>query len=102
MPQLGEFLDAMSREIVTAGGTIDKYIGDNVMAFWGAPDFTDNHAADACRGALLCVRRLDDPDGMAEARHADFRAHIGLNTGRVVVGNIGSGDRLNYTASATR
>ena len=59
VPQLGEFLDAMSREIAAAGGTIDKYIGDSVMAFWGAPDYTDDHAADACRGALLCVKRIE-------------------------------------------
>ena len=99
VPQLGEFLDAMSREIASAGGTIDKYIGDNVMAFWGAPDFTDNHAADACRGALLCVRRLESiRTEWLKRGMPDFRAHIGLNTGRVVVGNIGSGDRLNYTA----
>jgi adenylate cyclase len=99
VPQLGEFLDAMSNEIVGCSGTIDKYIGDSVMAFWGAPDYTDNHANDACRGALRCLERLEAIRAEWQQRGMpDFRAHIGLNTGRVVVGNIGSRERLNYTA----
>jgi len=88
----------MSGQIAARGGTIDKYLGDGIMALWGAPDHNDDHAVDACRGALACLRRLDElrADWRREGR-PDFRACIGLNSGRVIVGNIGSSERLNYT-----
>jgi adenylate cyclase len=98
LPQLGEFLGEMSQQVVRTGGTIDKYVGDCIMAFWGAPAHNDAHAVDACRGALACLRRLDEL--RAEWRRQgkpDLPARIGINTGRVIVGNIGSGERLNYT-----
>ena len=58
IPLLSTYLDTVSREITTHGGTIDKFIGDAVMAFWGAPAGNVHHAVDACRSALACQRAL--------------------------------------------
>jgi adenylate cyclase len=96
--QLGEYFRAFTEEVTASGGTVDKFIGDAVMAFWGAPLENPDHAAAACRCALACQNRL------AELRKAWkdqgkplLFARIGINTGPVVVGNIGSDTRLNYT-----
>jgi adenylate cyclase len=96
--QLGEYLQALSGEVVAAGGTVDKYIGDAVMAFWGAPAENPAHALAACIAALRGQKRLELLRGRwrAEGR-PPFVVRMGLNTGPVVVGNIGSDVRLNYT-----
>ncbi len=99
LPQLARFFDEMSAAIAATGGTIDKYIGDCIMAFWGAPAHNDNHAVDACRSALACLGRIEELRAEWQlSGQPDFRIRIGLNTGRVIVGNIGSSERLNYTA----
>jgi adenylate cyclase len=98
IPFLGEFLSEMSDEIREGGGTIDKYIGDAIMAFWGAPAPNGDHALSACRTALACQRRLETLRNGSLADGLVFRARIGINTGNVLVGNVGSRDRLNYTA----
>jgi adenylate cyclase len=96
---IGEFLSEMSDEIRDGGGTIDKYIGDAIMALWGAPARNDSHALHACRTALACQRRLHRMHNqVAQARDFELTARIGINTGQVLVGNVGSYDRLNYTA----
>jgi len=90
-------------ELVTAcieaeGGTVDKFIGDAVMAFWGAPERQDDHAARACRAATA-IRKTIIADN-AKRRNAGLREvhmRIGIHTGPLVVGNIGSAGRLNYT-----
>ncbi len=98
VPFLGDYLSAMSNVIMRTNGTIDKYIGDAVMAFWGAPFYNENHAADACRAALDCGKAMEQMRGeWARQGHPELRVRIGINTGRVVVGNIGSNERLNYT-----
>jgi adenylate cyclase len=96
---VGEYLGEMSEVILAGQGTVDKFIGDGIMAFWGAPKDNASHATDACRTALQCQQRL------AELRirwriagKPELRARIGLHTGPVIVGNIGSEKRLNYTA----
>ncbi|MTI11016.1 adenylate/guanylate cyclase domain-containing protein [Curvivirga aplysinae] len=98
VPHLSEYLDQMSGEIHAENGIIDKYIGDAIMAFWGAPNVNDDQAVDACRAALRCQQLLS---AMAEVSkdpsHPVFKARIGLNTGRVIVGNIGSNSRMDYT-----
>jgi adenylate cyclase len=68
------------------------------MAFWGAPVPSDRHAVDACAAALECQRLLARQREQAE-RHGGtpLRMRIGINTGRMLVGNIGSSERLNYT-----
>jgi len=99
VPVLTAYIEAVSDEIAGAGGTIDKYIGDAVMAFWGAPQRVEEHATDACRAALACLDRI----GRLNAEHADdptwpaLDVRIGINTGRVVVGNMGSHELLDYT-----
>ncbi len=95
---LAEYLQVMSDAIRDTGGTVDKYIGDAIMAFWGAPHDDPDHASSAARGALAMQEALAtlqarwDEEGLP-----NFDTRIGLNTGEMVVGNIGAPDRLNYT-----
>jgi adenylate cyclase len=96
IPLLSGYLDTMSREVSTHGGTIDKFIGDAVMAFWGAPAANADHAVDACRAALACQRALR-ASGLTEDSGQPLRVRFGVNSGDMLVGNIGSEFRLNYT-----
>ncbi|MBV8664489.1 MAG: hypothetical protein JO107_15465, partial [Hyphomicrobiales bacterium] len=91
VPVLTRYLEDTSATVVAHRGTIDKYIGDAVMAFWNAPTANNAHAADACAAALDASRRL-------AARGDGLSMRVGINTGEVLVGNIGSSDRLSYTA----
>ena len=90
VPVLGRYLEDTSAAVVAHRGTIDKFIGDAVMAFWGAPMANSAHAADACAAALAAVRAL-------ATRGDGLSMRVGINTGTVLVGNIGSSDRLSYT-----
>ena len=98
VPVLSEYLELVSAAISSHRGTIDKFIGDAVMAFWGAPALNDRHAIEACAAALefrrqLQLRRLEtERDGSPP-----LRIRVGINTGRMLVGNIGSSERLSYT-----
>jgi adenylate cyclase len=96
IPLLSSYLDTMSREVSGHGGTIDKFIGDAVMAFWGAPAANADHAVDACRAALACQRGLRE-SGLTDDGGRPLRVRIGVNSGDMLVGNIGSEFRLNYT-----
>ena len=96
IPLLSSYLDTMSREVSTHDGTIDKFIGDAVMAFWGAPAANADHAVDACRAALACQRALR-ASGLTDDSGQPLRVRIGVNSGDMLVGNIGSEVRLNYT-----
>ena len=96
--QLGEYLEAMTEEVRKQEGTVDKYVGDAVMAFWGAPRSLDDHAFRACRAALGCHARLAELRTQWDAeRRPSIRARIGINTGTMLVGNLGSPTRLDYT-----
>ena len=97
--QISEYLTEMTSIILKHGGTVDKYIGDSIMAFWGAPNKALDHATQACLAAIECNARLKilAQEWSSQGRPA-FRTRIGLNTGDVVVGNIGSNQRLSYTA----
>jgi adenylate cyclase len=96
VPLLSKYLDAMSREVSNHGGTIDKFIGDAVMAFWGAPAANADHALYACRAALACQCALR-ASGLTDDGGRPLRVRIGINSGDMLVGNIGSEVRLNYT-----
>ena len=96
IPLLSSYLDTMSREITAHGGTIDKFIGDAVMAFWGAPAGNIHHAVDACRSALACQRALRE-SALTDDSDRPLAVRIGINSGEMLVGNIGSEVRLNYT-----
>jgi adenylate cyclase len=98
VPYLGKYLSCMSNVIVKHNGTIDKYIGDAVMAFWGAPLYNEDHAVTCCRAAVDCLAELEVLRAEWPVKFRDgLGIRIGLNTGRVIVGNIGSSTRLNYT-----
>ncbi len=91
---LNAHFDLLAAEIEATGGTIDKFIGDAVMAFWGAPEPQDDHAA----RAVLAARAIREAVAMDNSHRDDpVNVRIGLHTGPVVVGNIGATDRMNYT-----
>jgi adenylate cyclase len=97
--RLGEYMSLMTTAIRAQQGTVDKFIGDAIMAFWGAPLTLERHAFRACRAALACreILRIMGPRWNATSVPA-FPTRFGLNTGEAIVGNMGSDDRLNYTA----
>jgi adenylate cyclase len=99
VPVLSEYLETASSAVISHRGTIDKFIGDAVMAFWGAPIENAQHARDACAAALAIQRMMMARQAQMPAGdpRADLRVRIGINTGRMLVGNIGSASRLNYT-----
>ena len=95
---LNDYLSDMTDIIMEEGGTLDKYEGDAIIAFWNAPVEQPDHAARACRAALRCHRRLDERrQEFIERTGVELKARIGINTGPVVVGNMGSRKRFNYT-----
>lgn len=96
---LGEYLSELSHIIGEEKGTVDKYIGDAIMAFWNAPQRVNYHALKACIAALKCQNKLKGlNNGWSKRGLPIFNCRIGINTGRVVVGNMGSTERLNYSA----
>jgi adenylate cyclase len=94
---IGAYLEAVSKAVESEGGTVDKFIGDGVMAFWGAPSPDAEHAYRACRGALAALDGIAQC-GVRDDTGAPLRVRIGLNGGDALIGNIGSATRLNYTA----
>jgi adenylate cyclase len=95
---INSLLTPLSRAVVNNGGTIDKYMGDNIMAFWNAPLPDEDHAVNACSAALEMSRRLKDLNEQREAMGEELlEIGIGINTGECVVGNMGSDLRFDYT-----
>lgn len=95
---LNEHFALLNEAIEAEGGTIDKYIGDSVMAFWGAPEDQPDHAARACRAALEIAKALgEDNRRRRTSGEAPIRLRIGIHSGTAVVGNIGAPGRVNYT-----
>lgn len=95
---LNDYLTDMTDIILEEGGTLDKYEGDAIIAFWNAPSSQPDHAERACRAAVRCQQRLAERAEEFEARAgAVVRARIGVNTGELVVGNMGSKTRFDYT-----
>jgi adenylate cyclase len=96
---LNEYLSEMTDIILANGGTLDKYEGDAIIAFWNAPLDQADHALRACRAALACQGRLAALGSRwAEKIGAPLAMRIGLNSGPAVVGNMGSSRRFDYTA----
>ncbi len=96
---IGDHLAMCTNIIQALDGTVDKYIGDSVMAFWNAPEDCENHELKACQAALACQEQMvlfNERNKAEGLPHLKMR--IGISTGTVFVGNIGSDDRLNYTA----
>jgi adenylate cyclase len=95
---LNKFLSEMTRIILAHQGTVDKYIGDAIVAFWNAPLPLADHAQRGVLAALACQRRLAELRAEFYAQcGVQIRLRIGLNTGFVSVGNFGSHERFNYT-----
>ncbi len=98
MTQLNEYLEEMSEAVMQKQGLVDKYIGDAVMAFWGAPLQMKNHAQLACESVVVMMQSLQKLNvrWAAEGR-PPFGIGVGVSTGDVVVGNMGSKRRFNYS-----
>ncbi len=96
---LNEYLGAMTDIIFKWEGTLDKFVGDEILAFWGAPMRQENHAELALRCALHMAKRLKELQEKWESEgKPTLNAGIGMNTGEVVVGNIGAeGKKMDYT-----
>ncbi len=102
---MNDYLTPLTDTILARGGTVDKYMGDAIMAFWNAPLDDPAHARNACLAALAMRAALADfnavrasLDETQHRRHRDARFGIGLNTGVCSVGNVGSVKRFDYSA----
>jgi adenylate cyclase len=96
---LNQYLSDMTGLVFEYQGTLDKYIGDAVMAFWGAPFEVDDHAISACNSALKMMQRVHEMQRQWQAQgKPQLDIGIGLNSGVASVGNMGSALRYGYTA----
>ncbi len=101
---INRFLTPMTNVILANNGTIDKYMGDCIMAFWNAPLLDEDHSRDACASALRMIEELKEVnDGLEKDAQDEGREHrpinigIGLNSGEACVGNMGSEQRFDYS-----
>ncbi|PJA95627.1 MAG: hypothetical protein CO129_10755 [Ignavibacteriales bacterium CG_4_9_14_3_um_filter_34_10] len=95
---INAYLNEMTKIVLKNKGTLDKYIGDAVMAFWGAPIELNNNEELACRTAIEMQKKLDELRAIWELPEAkQLQVRIGINCGEVVVGNIGGETRFDYT-----
>ncbi|WP_204113113.1 cache domain-containing protein [Shimia biformata] len=100
---LSTYFGAMSQCVTETGGTVDKFIGDAVMAFWNAPQRDPDHTLHACRAALACATWENGQTGDAQGNPSLFPTYtrFGIHVGQVFVGNVGSDSRMQYTALGT-
>jgi class 3 adenylate cyclase len=96
---LNEYFDIYVNCLEDSGATVDKFIGDAVMAFWNAPSKVENHECVAVKTALKISAEIDKLNKRWELQGKKFifKTRIGINCGEVIVGNIGSSNRINYT-----
>jgi len=95
---LGEYLTDMVDVILKYGGMLDKFVGDEIMAVYGAPAYTEDHAEKACLTALEMIRSLDRlKEKWTQEGKEIFNIGIGVNTGEMIVGNLGSKQIFDYT-----
>jgi adenylate cyclase len=98
MLQLSHYMGQMATIVMEQKGTVDKYIGDGLMAFWGAPVDNLDHAFYACRSAIYCRdRAVALNEAWRSQGQIQFPTRFGIHTGQTLVGNIGSAERMNYT-----
>jgi adenylate cyclase len=96
---LNEYLSEMTSTIMKDRGLVDKYMGDAIMAFWGAPIDQPNHAEMGCSSSLEMINKLRELQKKWKEQDIPyFDIGIGLNSGDAIVGNMGSYDRFDYTA----
>lgn len=95
---LNEYLGYLSDIIMDLGGTIDKYEGDAIIAFWNAPVWQENHADLAVNAALQCQKLLREKKGyFLDTFGHEFKTRFGIHTGDVIIGNLGTHKRFDYT-----
>jgi len=95
---INRYLTTMTDIILETGGTVDKFEGDAIIAFWGAPLRLDDHAVRACSAALRCHEAHTDMNRqLVQDGYSELFTRIGLSTGDMVVGNMGSSRRFDYT-----
>jgi len=101
---INKLLTPLTDIILARNGTIDKYMGDCIMAFWNAPMDDLKHAEDGCRSALAMVQamaplnaRLEQEAKEEGRKHLDLKVGLGLNSGDAVVGNMGTAQRMDYS-----
>lgn len=96
---LSDYFDVLCTALDRTKGTVDKYIGDSIMAFWGAPVPDEDHALHCCEAVLNAIEKLELLNAeRAEAGEKPLVTRFGIHTGFMIVGNVGSSERLNYTA----
>lgn len=96
------YFTALSEAVMKSRGTVDKFIGDAVMAIWNAPIEDEHHVVNVCSAVLACIKASDALNAEFEREGwPAYRTRFGLHVGDAVVGNIGSPDRMNYTALGT-
>jgi len=96
--QLNEYLTAMTGIIFKHGGTLDKYVGDAIIAFWGAPLEVKDHAYRSCQAGIEMINELEAlRSKWAEEGKPVLSCRIGINSGEMVVGNVGGSERFDYT-----
>ncbi|MDD5090187.1 MAG: adenylate/guanylate cyclase domain-containing protein, partial [Candidatus Wallbacteria bacterium] len=95
---LNEYLTAMTDIIMNLNGTLDKFIGDEIMAIWGVPVSQEDHALLAVKAAWGMIQKLDELREDWKRRNLEpFDIGIGINTGEMIAGNMGSNKRMDYT-----
>ncbi len=101
---INKLLTPLTNAILERRGTIDKYMGDCIMAFWNAPLDNENHAIDGCRSALAMLAEMEPLNARLEQeakeegrKHVPLKVGLGLNSGPAVVGNMGSDQRFDYS-----
>lgn len=99
LDHLNTYMTALTSRIMQTSGTIDKYIGDSVMAFWGAPYPVDQPASKSCTAALAVQEETSrlNLEWKQAGIDLQFFTRVGVNIGSVIVGNVGSEERFNYT-----
>ena len=98
MTRLSAYFEIVTKAVNDEAGTIDKFIGDGVMAFWGAPALLEDHAWRACLAALRIRRDMDALNGRWQSEESKLlNIRIGIHSDAVLVGNVGSADRMGYT-----
>ncbi|MGC8765680.1 MAG: adenylate/guanylate cyclase domain-containing protein [Brevinematia bacterium] len=96
---LNNYFSKMAEIVINTDGTLDKYIGDSVMAFWGAPIPIEDHQYKACEASLKMLAAVDELNKeLTKSGLPPLNLTIGINSGIVVVGNVGSEQQKNYTA----
>ena len=97
LAQLSRYFEVVSQAIAEESGTVDKFIGDGIMAFWGAPAHRDDHVLRACCGALRAARRMQQLNSQwSQQERPPLQLRVGLHSADVLVGNVGSSERLSY------